>query len=138
MYITSHRIGGYDQTIETFQIRIREGDRHVSSCNTFLAFISRVTDAGLVFGLLCRYAYFKKLTYFSTECIYSPDGTCHWYIPQSLIGSSTRIRIPLLPMVSGFSDLILSPRFLPLPHSLPRPRQGLPQRSGSHPAFRYY
>jgi hypothetical protein len=21
-----------------------------------------------------RYAYFKKLTYFSTECIYSPDG----------------------------------------------------------------
>lgn len=22
-----------------------------------------------------RYAYFKKLTYFSTECIYSPDGT---------------------------------------------------------------
>lgn len=28
-----------------------------------------------------RYAYFKKLTYFSTECIYSPDGQltfdCH-------------------------------------------------------------
>jgi cytoplasmic tRNA 2-thiolation protein 1 len=22
-----------------------------------------------------RYAYFKKLTYFSTECIYSPDGS---------------------------------------------------------------
>lgn len=21
-----------------------------------------------------RYAYFKKLTYFSTECIYSPEG----------------------------------------------------------------
>jgi len=26
-------------------------------------------------ALVCyRYAYFKKLTYFSTECIYSPDG----------------------------------------------------------------
>lgn len=24
---------------------------------------------------MSRYAYFKKLTYFSTECIYSPDGT---------------------------------------------------------------
>lgn len=24
--------------------------------------------------ILLRYAYFKKLTYFSTECIYSPDG----------------------------------------------------------------
>lgn len=24
--------------------------------------------------LLYRYAYFKKLTYFSTECIYSPEG----------------------------------------------------------------
>ncbi len=23
---------------------------------------------------LCRYAYFKKLDYFSTECIYSPDA----------------------------------------------------------------
>ena len=26
---------------------------------------------------LGRYAYFKKLTYFSTECIYSPDGEFH-------------------------------------------------------------
>ena len=24
--------------------------------------------------LRCRYAYFKKLDYFSTECIYSPDA----------------------------------------------------------------
>lgn len=27
---------------------------------------------------IVMYAYFKKLTYFSTECIYSPDGELAW------------------------------------------------------------
>lgn len=30
-----------------------------------------------------RYAYFKKLTYFSTECIYSPDGELSCLLGQS-------------------------------------------------------
>ena len=41
-----------------------------------LAGISSEGGSGFTTGMLMsRYAYFKKLTYFSTECIYSPDGT---------------------------------------------------------------
>lgn len=32
---------------------------------------------------IVMYAYFKKLTYFSTECIYSPDGTSLHYVEKS-------------------------------------------------------
>lgn len=31
-----------------------------------------------------RYAYFKKLTYFSTECIYSPDGMWPSSVPLTM------------------------------------------------------
>jgi cytoplasmic tRNA 2-thiolation protein 1 len=37
---------------------------------------------------IVMYAYFKKLTYFSTECIYSPDGvSSFWYAPEMLIAA---------------------------------------------------
>jgi hypothetical protein len=58
---------GYNQTIEAFQVRIREGDRDVRKLTLF--FFDPLTNANTT-----RYAYFKKLDYFSTECIYSPDA----------------------------------------------------------------
>lgn len=48
-----------------------------------------------------RYAYFKKLTYFSTECIYSPDGELSCLLGQSscthVSVSRTRSRFPQRP-----------------------------------------
>jgi hypothetical protein len=88
MYIAGDRIGGYDQTVQTVQIRLRKGDRHVSTTTSpmsgagsfsaslcvrsgVIIFKEELIELDLLHG---RYAYFKKLTYFSTECIYSPDG----------------------------------------------------------------
>jgi cytoplasmic tRNA 2-thiolation protein 1 len=39
-----------------------------------------------------RYAYFKKLTYFSTECIYSPDGECDQARTGLSLSTSTAYR----------------------------------------------
>jgi cytoplasmic tRNA 2-thiolation protein 1 len=36
---------------------------------------------------IVMYAYFKKLTYFSTECIYSPDGMSFLFISSSSVKS---------------------------------------------------
>ena len=37
--------------------------------------MSAVTECDFALTVrFCRYAYFKKLDYFSTECIYSPDA----------------------------------------------------------------
>lgn len=64
-------VGGHDQALKAVQIRVREGDRHVSARRSAVP-ITKRNGAHLL-----RYAYFKKLTYFSTECIYSPDGQCN-------------------------------------------------------------
>lgn len=56
--------GGYDKAIQAIQICIRKGNRNVGSSTPWFASLH----------LHHRYAYFKKLDYFSTECIYSPDA----------------------------------------------------------------
>ena len=58
----------HDQEVQTFQIRLRKGNRNVRSAFTQSPrpHFTNVT--------MRRYAYFKKLDYFSTECIYSPDA----------------------------------------------------------------
>ena len=75
-----HTGRGHDTTVEAIQVRPRKGNRDVGSP---LPLISTVAvhhshswavhfgddDEG-------RYAYFKKLDYVSTECIYSPDAYC--------------------------------------------------------------
>ena len=43
------------------------------------------------------YAYFKKLTYFSTECIYSPDGT----FPFTLQPYSSSSSVPVFPLLDS-------------------------------------
>jgi hypothetical protein len=58
----------YNTKVQTFKIRVRKGDRDVSVQSlawSLTKFILRGCS---------RYAYFKKLDYFSTECIYSPDA----------------------------------------------------------------
>ena len=59
--------GGYDKAIQAIQICIRKGNRNVGS-----SLLPTPWFASL--HLHHRYAYFKKLDYFSTECIYSPDA----------------------------------------------------------------
>jgi hypothetical protein len=44
-----------------------------------------------------RYAYFKKLTYFSTECIYSPDGKLTCIFSRLSANSSLSRTRPSLP-----------------------------------------
>lgn len=56
---------GYNQTIQALQVRLWEGNCHVSTVTWVVLFW---------LTWFCRYAYFKKLDYFSTECIYSPDA----------------------------------------------------------------
>ncbi len=72
---------------------------------TALTGIQVVCRSGLLTKVCARYAYFKKLTYFSTECIYAPDG------------SSSLIYL----FVAALSI-----------RSLSRPRSSLPQRPRSH------
>ena len=67
MHSHLHTRRGYNSTIEAVQICLRERNRHVS---TFLFLEVRHVHQ----LTLLRYAYFKKLDYFSTECIYSPDA----------------------------------------------------------------
>lgn len=57
----------HDQAVKTIQVCLREGDRNarfycIPAWYRPLHFYNN------------RYAYFKKLDYFSTECIYSPDA----------------------------------------------------------------
>lgn len=51
----------------------RAGSFSASLCvrSGVIIFKEELIELDLLHG---RYAYFKKLTYFSTECIYSPDG----------------------------------------------------------------
>lgn len=65
MYLDLHRGGRYHQALEAIQVCIREGNRHVRNRYPFHTTTPTFTN---------RYAYFKKLDYFSTECIYSPDA----------------------------------------------------------------
>ena len=60
----------HDTAVKTIQIRLREGDRHVRALPISSTYISRIVST----HAFSRYAYFKKLDYFSTECIYSPDA----------------------------------------------------------------
>ena len=57
----------HHQEVQTIQVRLREGDRDVSP-------FSQSSRSHLLTNHTYRYAYFKKLDYFSTECIYSPDA----------------------------------------------------------------
>lgn len=65
VYLDLYPRGGHYTTVKAFQVYLREGNRHVRVAQ--LCFPSK---SHAVF----RYAYFKKLDYFSTECIYSPDA----------------------------------------------------------------
>lgn len=56
----------HDKEVQTIQVRLREGDCDVGGLFQLLPSHLSIT--------LPRYAYFKKLDYFSTECIYSPDA----------------------------------------------------------------
>jgi len=57
----------HHQEIQTIQVRLREGDRDVRP-------FSQSFRPHFLINHTHRYAYFKKLDYFSTECIYSPDA----------------------------------------------------------------
>lgn len=63
-----HSGGGYNQTVEALQIRLRERDRDVCPL------LAPNDGARRSHNVPDRYAYFKRLDYFSTECIYSPDA----------------------------------------------------------------
>jgi hypothetical protein len=60
----------HNTAIKTIQVCLREGDCHV--CLYPLFFFC----PGLRIPTTARYAYFKKLDYFSMECVYSPDAYC--------------------------------------------------------------
>lgn len=73
VYANLHSRGGYHQAVEAFQVCIRKRDCHVRPG----VVISLPPTYSLIISLCSlssRYAYFKKLDYFSTECIYSPDA----------------------------------------------------------------
>lgn len=65
MYFDLYTRRGYHQEVKAIQVCIRKRDCHVCG----LLFTERA-----VVSFHERYAYFKKLDYFSTECIYSPDA----------------------------------------------------------------
>lgn len=75
MHINLHSGRRYYPSIKAFQVCIREGNRNVRRL-AFLLHPSLISGQMILLMNLPinRYAYFKKLDYFSTECIYSPDA----------------------------------------------------------------
>lgn len=87
----------------------------------------------LVSFVSCRYAYFKRLDYFSTECIYSPDGEIS-SLPFSLLVVSAKFEDASLSFLSLSLSDFFPFRFVHFSRSLPRTCPSLSQRPRSHPS----